>query len=147
MLSDEYSRRQFVKNGLLSLFAIPISRSALLSRSERVVVHLEGRANDLGEEVVSFGVPLPAGFLNDPAEVRVLAENGTELVSAVRSLEPWRTPGREGTIRSVLIQFKADFSKQKNQRVTVCFDRRSRRRETDFVAVANTLIDENGLTG
>jgi hypothetical protein len=147
MSGDEHSRRQFIKSGLLSLFAIPIARGALISKSERVIVKLEGRANDLGEEVVSFGLPLPFGFLNDPREVNVLPEDGTELVAAVRSLEPWRTGGREGSIRSVLVQFKADFSKQKNQRVIVRFDRRSRRTESNFVPVAKTLIDENGLTG
>ena len=59
---------------------------ALISKSEQVIVQLEGRANDLRDEVVSFGLPLPFGFLNDPREVRVLAEDGTELVAAVRSL-------------------------------------------------------------
>src|SRR5215212_9290005 len=121
MIGDEHSRRHFIKNGLLSLFAIPIARRALISRSERVIVQLEGRADYLREEVVSFGLPLPPGFLNDRNEVRVLAEDGTELVAAVRSLEPWRIGGREGSIRSVLVQFKADFFKQKTQRVTVRF--------------------------
>jgi len=147
MLGNEHSRRQFIKNGLLSLIALPIARRALISRSEQVIVQLEGRANDLREEVVSFGLPLPFGFLNDPREVRVLREDGTELVAAVRSLEPWRTGGREGSIRSLLIQFKADFSTRKTQRVTVRFDRRARRTEANVVAVAKTLIDESGLKG
>src|ERR1041385_8359023 len=146
-MHDEPSRRHFIKNGLLSLFVIPFARRALLPKSERVVVQLEGRATDLREEVVSFGLPLPFGFLNDAREIRLTTEDGTELVAAVRSLEPWRTGGREGSIRSVLIQFKADFSKQKNQRVTVRFDGRARRAESKFVAVAETLIDENGLSG
>jgi len=143
MLADEHSRRQFIKNGLLSLIALPIARRAQISRSQQVIVQLEGRANDLREEIVSFGLPLPFGFLNDPREVRVLAEDGTELVAAVRSLEPWRTGGREGSIRSVLIQFKADFSARKTQRVTVRFGRRARRTEATVVAVAKTLIDQS----
>ena len=147
MLGDEHSRRQFIKNGLLSLIALPIARRAQISRSQQVIVQLEGRANDLREEIVSFGLPLPFGFLNDPREVRVLAEDGTELVAAVRSLEPWRTGGREGSIRSVLIQFKADFSARTTQRVTVRFGRRARRTEATVVAVAKTLIDESGLRG
>jgi len=147
MLGNEHSRRQFIKNGLLSLIALPIAHRALISRSEQVIVQLEGRANDLREEVVSFGLPLPFGFLNDPREVRVLGEDGTELVAAVRSLEPWRTGGREGSIRSVLIQFKADFSARKTQRVTVRFGRRARRTEATVVAVAKTLIDQSGLSG
>ena len=147
MLGDEHSRRQFIKRGLLSLIAIPVVPRALISKSERVIVKLEGRANDLREEIVSFGLPLPFGFLNDPRDVRVLDENGRELIAAVRSLEPWRTGGHEGTIRSILVQFKADFSKQKKRQVMVQFDRRSRRTEANFVAVAKTLIDEHGLSG
>lgn len=147
MPGDEHSRRRFLKSGLLSLFAIPIAGRALIARTDRVVVQLEGRATDLHEEVVSFGLPLPVGFLNDPGEVRVVAQDGTDVVAAVRSLEPWRTGGRDGSLRSILIQFKTDFSKQKTQRVTVRFDRRSRKTETNFVPVAETLIDKNGLTG
>ena len=147
MWGDEHSRRQFLKGGLLSLFAIPIAVRALVSKSEQVIVRLEGRGRDLREEVVSFGLPLPSGLLSDPREVKVLSEDGTELVAAVRSLEPWRIGGREGSIRSVLVQFKADFSKQKNQRITVRFDHRSSRKEPEFVTVAKTLIDDDGLTG
>src|SRR5689334_2210710 len=147
MLADDYSRRHFIKNGLLSLIAIPVSRAALRSTPERVVVKLEGRASDLGNEIVSFGLPLPFGFLNDPGRVRVHAQDGTEFVAAVRSLEPWRKPGREGSIRSVLIQFKTDFSKRKTQEVFVTFDRRARNTESSLVPVVNTLIDQNGLRG
>ena len=147
MLADENSRRQFIKNALASLLTFPIARRTLIPRSKGVVVKLEARTNDLREEVVSFGFPLPPGFLNDPRQVRVLTVNGNELIAAVRSLEPWRTGGRDGSIRSLLIQFKADFSQQKNQRVIVRFDRRPRMTESNFVPVAKTLIDENGLTG
>jgi hypothetical protein len=147
MLADENSRRQFIKNALASLLTFPIARRTLIPRSEGVVVKLEARTNDLREEVVSFGFPLPPGFLNDPRQVRVLTVNGNELIAAVCSLEPWRTGGRDGSIRSLLIQFKADFSRQKNQRVVVRFDGRPRKTESNFVPVAKTLIDENGLTG
>jgi hypothetical protein len=147
MLADDNSRRQFIRSALASLLIFPVARRRLIARSEGVVVKLDGRANDLREEVVSFGLPLPPGFLNDFRTVRVLDENGNELMAAVRSLEPWRTRGRDGSIRSLLIQFKADFSHQKEQRVVVHFDGRPRSRGSEFVPVAKTLIDENGLTG
>ena len=67
--------------------------------------------------------------------------------SAVRSLEQWRTGGREGSIRSLLIQFKADFSRQKTQRVTVSFNGSQSRVESNFVPVSKTLIDDEGLKG
>jgi len=141
------SRRLFLKNSLMSLMAVPLSRHAYWARNERVTVTLEGRAQDLGSEIVSFGLPLPFGYLNDARKVRVVDEGGTEIPVAVRSLEPWRTGGREGSIRSVLIQFKSDFSKQKTQRVTVIFNANRSRVDSDFVPVSRTLIDEDGLKG
>src|ERR1051326_7592531 len=100
MLQDERSRRQFLKRGLLSLFAIPIAGRALVSRSDQVVVQLAGRATDLREEGVSFCLPWPRVFLRDLGEIGVLAEDGTEVVAALLSLEPWRTGGRDGSVRS-----------------------------------------------
>jgi hypothetical protein len=147
MLDDEPSRRHFIKSGVLSLLALPLTRRALLPTSERLLVKLEGRASDLDKEIVSFGLPLPFGFLNDPRHVRVVGEDGTEIVAAVRSLEPWRKGGREQSIRSVLIQFKADFSRRKSQVVVVTFDQRSRNTDSTFVSVENTLIDQDGLRG
>jgi len=112
-----------------------------------VTVTLEGRAQDLGNETVSFGLPLPFGFLNDSRKVTVIDERGIELSAAVRSLEPWRTGGRAGSIRSLLIQFNADFSLQKTQRVTIVFKANRSRVDLRFVPVSNTLIDANGLSG
>src|SRR6185503_8953993 len=94
------SRRLFLRNSLMSLVAVPLSRHAYWTKNDRVMVTLEGRAQDLGIEIVSFGLPLPFGFLNDPRKIRVVDERGTEIPTAVRSLEPWRIGGREGSIRS-----------------------------------------------
>ena len=102
--------------------AVPLSRHAHWTRNDRVTVTLEGRAGDLANETVSFGLPLPFGFLNDPRKVRVVDEGGSEIPVAVRSLEPWRIGGQAGSIRSLLVQFKADFSRQKTQRVAVIFN-------------------------
>src|SRR5262245_60560918 len=132
------SRRVFLKNSLLSLMAVPLSRHALWTGNDRVTVTLEGRAQDLGNETVSFGLPLPFGFLNDSRKVRVVDEHGTEIPAAVRSLEPWRIGGREGSIRSLLVQFKADFSRQKTQRVTMIFKANLRRVGLSFVPISQT---------
>lgn len=147
MYRDETSRRQFLKTGLLSLIAVPIARHKLIPAEDHVVVRLEGRANNLSLEIVNFGLPLPPEFLNDTRKVRVLAEDGSELVAAVRSLEPWRLGGRAGSIRSLLIQVKLDFSSNKNRQVIVRFNREPKKRESNFTPVVNTLIDENGLAG
>jgi hypothetical protein len=131
----------------MSLMGLPFLRHLTWAADRGVTVTLEGRTEKLGDEVVSFGLPLPFGFLRDPQSVRVVDEHGVELPSAVRSLEPWRLGGRNGSIRSLLIQFRADFSQQKTQRVTVSFDARQRSARADFVPVAQTLIDERGLKG
>lgn len=142
---SENSRRLFLKNSLMSLVAVPLSRH--WTGSDRVTIALEGRAQDLGNETVSFGLPLPFGFITDPRKVRVVDERGTEIRAAVRSLEPWRTSGREGSIRSLLIQFEADFSRQKTQRVVVIFKTNRSRVDSNFVPVSTTLIDAEGLKG
>jgi hypothetical protein len=143
----ENSRRLFLKKGLMSLMAVPLSRHAPWVPSDRVTVMLEGRADDLGNEVVSFGLPLPFGFLHDVQRIRVVDQSGAELRAAVRSLERWRIGGQEGSIRSLLIQFKADFSREKRQQVIVHFNARQRRSEGSFIPVARTLINESGLKG
>ena len=145
---QENSRRRFLKNSLMTMLAVPLLRETTsAARSNGLTISIEGRGDKLGNETVSFGLPLPYGFLFDVQKVRVVDERGTELACAVRSLEPWRTGGREGSIRSVLIQFKADLSRQKTQRMTVSFDARQTRKRSDFVPVTQTLIDESGLKG
>src|SRR5678815_1506072 len=120
----ENSRRCFLKNGLMSLVAVPLLHHTTWAATDSVTVSLEGRADNLGDEVVSFGLPLPFGFLHDSQKVRIVDEHGAEVPAAVRSLEPWRTGGRDGSIRSLLIQFKLNFSKHKTQRVSVRFNTR-----------------------
>jgi hypothetical protein len=79
--------------------------------------------------------------------VRVLTEGGQEVSAAVRSLEPWRIGGREGSIRSLLIQFKLDFSHERTKRVSVLFKQTRKKRESLFVPVTETLIELDGLKG
>src|SRR3569832_279893 len=144
---QENSRRLFLRNGLMSLAAVPLLRHTAWAATESLAVTLEARADNPGAEVVSFGLPLPFGFLHDAQKVRIVDERGMEVAAAVRSLEPWRTGGREGSIRSLLIQFKLDFSRRKTQQVRVRFNSRRSRSEAKFVPVSQTLIDEIGLKG
>src|ERR1043166_1365017 len=134
---QENSRRRFLQNSLMALMAVPLLR---WTSDGGATVTLEGRAEQLANEVVSFGLPLPFGFLHEAQKVRVVDERGVELPVAVRPLEPWRIGGREGSIRSVLIQFKADFSKQKTQRVRVSFDARTRAPRSEFVPVSQRVV-------
>src|SRR5256885_1295436 len=85
------------------------------------------------QEVVNFGLPLSPGFLSDPRNVRVVNAAGQELSAAVRALEPWRIGGREGSIRSLLIQFTSDFSHERTQRIRIVFDQPRRKNESSVV--------------
>jgi hypothetical protein len=150
MSGSKLTRRSFVQTGLASLLA---ARAAFAGESassfDRVTeleVTLEGRATTLGRELVSFGLPLPPGFLSDPKRVRLVDDARQELTAAVRPLEPWRIGGKQGSIRSLLIQFTLDFSQQRTQRIKIVF-RPRRKDKTDFVSVEKTLIDSNGLEG
>ncbi|HEX8117865.1 MAG TPA: twin-arginine translocation signal domain-containing protein, partial [Pyrinomonadaceae bacterium] len=74
---SEVSRREFL---LAAAAATALAGSAAHAQSPLKIprpgrsldVTLVGRADDLGEEVVSFGVPLPPGFLSDANRVVVL---------------------------------------------------------------------------
>src|SRR3712207_9499231 len=111
---SEFSRRQFLWGGAAAaLFGrTSLAQSPLkIPRPGRSLdVTLVGRADDLGEEVVSFGVPLPPEFLSDAGRVVVIDERGREVAATTRALEPWRMGGREGgSLRSILVQFKSEF--------------------------------------
>ncbi|MFB3828549.1 MAG: hypothetical protein ACE15B_17405 [Bryobacteraceae bacterium] len=112
-----------------------------------VTISLAGRAPDLGAETVNFGLPLPPGFLWDASLVRVYDGRGAEIPAAVRSLEPWRIDGKQGSIRSVQIQFQADFRGQTTQQVKVSFGRARTKTVPHFLRVADTLIEPDGLKG
>ena len=119
------SRRLFIKNSALSLLAFPFAqRWYHFFKSSEIEITLLGRAPDLANETVSFGLPLPYGFLTDPANLKVLDESGTEVTCAVKALEPWRIGGKDGSIRSVLVQFDSDFSSQKTKHIKVRFHER-----------------------
>lgn len=137
-------------------FAVVLLQAAGLSAVERpqpampageVSITLSGRAGDLGTEMVNFGLPLPPGFLEDASLVRVIDSRDLEVEAAVRPLEPWRIDGKDGSIRSVQIQFQADFHAGKTQAVKVVFGTPRLRNSSRFVPVVETLIDPDGLQG
>jgi hypothetical protein len=149
MSESNITRRSFVHTGLLFLAAWRATASGSNRkppRPQEVDVRLDGRADNLGSEVVNFGLPLPPGFLTNPRNVRVVNAAGQELKAAVRALEPWRIGGREGSIRSLQIQFTSDFSRERDQRIKVLFEPR-RENESNFVLVEKTLISQDGLNG
>jgi hypothetical protein len=124
-----------------------MDRPRPVTPQKQVTVTLVGRAGNLGTETVNFGLPLPPGFLSDAGLVQVRDSRGVELDAAVRSLEPWRIDGTEGTIRSIQIQFQADFQREKTRRFTIAFGKPRGRKTRQFVPVIETLIEPDGMKG
>src|SRR5690242_10061977 len=58
----ENSRRRFLKNSLMSLAAVPLLRHTTATAERAVTITLEGRAEQLGNEIVSFGLPFRLVF-------------------------------------------------------------------------------------
>jgi hypothetical protein len=144
-MKRKLTRRSFLLASVPLLAARPAP-----AKAAEVEVLLVGRAADLGGETVSFGVPLRPGLLSDARRVTVVDERGVELDAATRALEPWRIGGRDGTVRSLLVQIHADFAARASRRVRVVFGRAPRRtppRRPSFVPVERTLIDRDGLRG
>lgn len=149
---SESSRREFLFAAAAAALATRAAHAQSPLKTPRpgrsLDVALAARADELGEEVVSFGVPLPPDFLSDAGRVVVLDERGEEVAATTRSLEVWRLGGREGkSIRSVLVQFKSDFRTDRAKRVSLVFNRRPKRRGPAPVPVRETLIDAEGLKG
>jgi len=149
-MTERVTRRSFVRTSLASLIAVNTVLGGDLSdhqdSSTVLEVALEGRASDLGLESVSFGLPLPPGLLSNSQRVRIIDESGKEVTAAVRSLEPWRIGGREGSIRALLIQCKLDFSREKTRHIKIQFQLR-RENEPNFIPMEKTLITADGLNG
>ncbi|HEY3836851.1 MAG TPA: hypothetical protein VGL72_09785 [Bryobacteraceae bacterium] len=132
---------------LLLPAAYALDRPRVATPPREVTITLLARADNPATEVVNFGLPLPPGFLDDAALVRAFGENGTELEIAARSLEPWRIDGKDGTIRALQIQFRADFHQHHRQQVRITFDHKRTRSNAHFVPVQQTLIEPDGLKG
>jgi hypothetical protein len=75
---------------------------------------LKGRADNLGDEIASFGLPLPFGFLKDSQNVRIVDECGAELPAAIRSLEPWAHRRTRGFHTIALDPIQARFLETQN---------------------------------
>src|SRR5439155_15445899 len=121
MTMDRNAGRTLAIAALLALAgsAHAVDRPRPAKPGKEITISLVGRAENLGNEIVNFGLPLPPGFLHDASLVRVYGARGAEIESAVRSLEPWRIDGKEGSIRSIQVQFQADFRVDKMQQVKV----------------------------
>jgi hypothetical protein len=117
------NRREFVFGGAGLLLNRRSSEEPIA-----VDVRLEPEVGVSGREVVSFGFPLPPELLDDPEAVQIFDVDGREVEASVTPLEIWRTGGREGTLRSVLVQTKLDLDGSSNPRLQIRLGAPSKRR-------------------
>lgn len=106
--------------------------------AKSIEVKLFANADQPGRETVSFGVPFPPGAIKEDAEVSV-SQGDTELPVASKVLAPWRIDARDGSPRSVLVQFPLDFSGKAEQAVTVRWDK-PRTKNGDKLKPAKDLL-------
>jgi hypothetical protein len=118
-------------------FLAAAALSTLRTRSRTVPVRLEPRPGVSGRQLVSFGFPLPPDLLEDPGAIRLLDEDDNEVEASVAPLESWRIHGREGALRSVLIQARVDS----RAALRVELGASSKRRAAPFASAAEVLTD------
>ena len=142
---DQVSRRVF----LLAAAGLGAGAPAPTARRASVSVRLTPRAPATGPIAVAFGVPLPAGLVHDARRVRVLDGRGRELAAAVEPLEPWRTDGRDGSLRAVGIRLRADLTTTAplQLRIELNGTTRATTRSTAPIPIEETLVDPDGLQG
>jgi HEAT repeat protein len=104
-----------------------------------VAVRLEAQPGVAGREIVSFGLPLPPGLLDDPDAIQVLNEDGRDVEVSVVPLETWRLGGREGSLRSVLIQAALDFEHEETRRLSVRLQVSSGKRISPLAPPADSI--------
>lgn len=107
--------------------------------TQAVEVKLSANTGNPGIETVSFGVPFPPGALNDDAQVTVF-QGEKELPVATKTLAPWRIDARNGSPRSILVQFPLDFSGRPEQTVIVRWDKPRARQLNELKPVRDLLL-------
>ncbi len=118
--------------------------------SDAVTIKLVANGEGAGQENVQFGLPLPPSFLDAVDRVRVVDALGHEVEAHTAALEHWQIGQPAGTVRSVLIQLRGDFTRARAQTLQVRFDGRGRSREPlftteDALFVRNAAVEPRVL--
>ena len=108
--------------------------------SASVCVRLVPQTDAPGSAVVSFGLPLGPGWLDDDRLIRVTGSDGNEIPVFTKPLVRWWIDGRQGSLRSVLVQFEAAFADGAAQEVVVTWDRPRTQLRPALVPVADTQV-------
>ena len=104
-----------------------------------VEVKLYANVENAGRETVSFGVPFPPNAISNDSQVAVFLGD-KELPIVTKVLAPWRIDAKEGSPRSVLIQFPLDFTSKTQQTVTVRWDKPRTQKLDKLTPVKDLLV-------
>jgi hypothetical protein len=104
-----------------------------------VDVKLCANAENMGKETVSFGLPFPPRAIQDDSTIAVFLD-GRELPVATKVLAPWRLDAKDGSPRSVLVQFPLDFTGRPEQTVTVRWDEPRTQKLDKITPVKDLLV-------
>ncbi len=109
--------------------------------AERVEVTLVPQGDAAGPVVASFGLPFGPDWLRDDKRLRVLAADGTEIPAFTRPLVHWWIDGKQGSLRSVLVQFEVTVKDRTPQKVTIVWDKARQKSRGAEVPIAETQFE------
>ena len=122
-----------------------------VAKSGKIEVKLVGNAAPTGGEfvanIVSFAIPFGPGVLTDATAIKVTDATGKALPVFTKALLPWRIDGKEGTIRSLLVQFELAVAPGQEAKVTVEYGTPGNAKRPTEVPVAKTLTEDIGNKG
>jgi hypothetical protein len=99
-----------------------------------------------GAKQVSFAIPFPPGVLKEARLIRVHGPAGEELPVFTKELVPWRLDNKEGTVRSVLVQFECPVAAGETKKINVHYGAAGQTRAT-AVPVTETMVESTGQSG
>ena len=109
---------------------------------DSVEVKLYANAENMGKETVCFGLPFPPNAIKDDSTIAVF-QGGAELPVATKILAPWRIDAKDGSPRSILIQFPLDFTGKAEQTVTVRWDKPRTKKLDTITPVKDLLVQKS----
>jgi hypothetical protein len=105
-----------------------------------VEVALVPQVDEEGTQVVSFGLPFGPGWLGDDKQIRVTGADGQEVPVFTKPLVSWWIDRKQGSLRSVIVQFEASFKDKTPQKATVAWDKPRAKSRPAMTPIAETQV-------
>ncbi len=108
--------------------------------STQIEVVLTPQIEEGGKQIVSFGVPFGPGVLADDKLIRVSGEDGADIAAFTKPLAYWWIDGKQGSLRSVLLQFELSFAGKGTRKVSIAFDKPRTKSREALTPIADTQV-------